>query len=111
MTTSAMSMAGVAASESLAPTQRVVTETPPRPSTVYIVGFAPSWNETPWGRPDSHYWGMNALHKLAPPEIRWNAWFQLHDIVEHHRDDAEEHIAWLAAQPMPIFMWAEHIGK
>jgi hypothetical protein len=54
---------------------------------------------------------MNALHKLTPPETKWDAWFQLHDIKEHHPKDMGEHVEWLAAQPMPIFMWAEHIPK
>lgn len=83
---------------------------PPTPQTVYIVGFAPSWSSTPWDQPDSHYWGMNALHKLAPDK-KWNAWFQLHDVAEHHPDDMAEHMEWLANQDMPVYMWEEHLAK
>lgn len=103
MTTSAM--AGVALSDSPPPVQTSQLD------GIYIVGFAPSWNETPWGLPNSHYWGMNALHKLAPPETHWDAWFQLHDIDEHHPIDKDEHMTWLANQPMPVFMWAEHVEQ
>ncbi len=106
MTTSAP--AGVAPSESLP--SRPNPPLPARPTTVYVVGFAPSWADTPWEQSDSHYWGMNALHKLAPDQ-KWNAWFQLHDIEEHHKEDMEEHIKWLVSQPMPIYMWEEHVEK
>ena len=101
MTTSAD--AGVAISDTHSPS--------PEPDSVYIVGFAPTWKDTPWGNPQGHYWGMNALHKLAP-DYNWNAWFQLHDIDEHHPLDKDEHLEWLRSRPdMPVFMWEEHIPK
>ena len=103
MTTSAM--AGVAPSES---SPVISDDTPVVPSTVNIIGFAPSWRDAPFEQPDAHLWGMNALHKLAPDK-EWNAWFQLHDIDKHHADDKEEHMGWLAAQHFPVFMWEEHI--
>lgn len=99
MTTSAE--AGVALSDS--------SEQAPRKDTVYIVGFAPTWIQTPW-TDDADFWGMNALHKVAG-ERPWTAWFQLHDIDKHHPEDKEEHIAWLSSQKFPVFMWAEHAEK
>lgn len=77
---------------------------------VYIVGFAPSWPLTPWEVPNAHYWGMNALHKVAPDKP-WTAWFQLHDIERAHPNDAREHLEWLAQCNVPVFMWEEHIPK
>lgn len=77
---------------------------------VYIVGFAPSWPLTPWEIPNAHYWGMNALHKVAPDKP-WTAWFQLHDIERAHPNDAREHLEWLAQCGVPVFMWEEHIPK
>lgn len=88
-----------------------VTSLPPHPaSTVYIVGFAPTWVDTPWDNPDAHLWGMNALHKLAPDK-NWQAWFQLHDIDVSHPEDKDEHLAWLGQAGIPIWMWQEQIEK
>jgi hypothetical protein len=102
MTTSAT--AGVAPET---PVNTLVDTTQPLPK-VYIVGFAPSWVDTPWDEQGSHYWGMNALHKLAPNQ-NWSAWFQLHDVKEHHPHDLDEHVEWLGSQNFPVYMWEEHI--
>lgn len=82
----------------------------PLPTTAYIVGFAPSWVLTPWGDTDAHFWGMNALHKVAPDKP-WTHWFQLHDIDQHHTEDRDEHVKWLASQPYPVMMFEEHAAK
>lgn len=81
----------------------------PVPS-VYIVGFAPSWPLTPWETPGAHFWGMNALHKVAPDKP-WTAWFQLHDVERHHPNDLQEHLSWMAQSNIPVFMWEEHVAK
>jgi hypothetical protein len=104
--TSAVGVAPPVASPSRPPIIKDTT----RPTTVYIVGFAPSWPDTPWDDPNAHYWGMNALHKLAG-EKRWDAWFQLHDIETSHPQDKDEHLQWLAQSNVPVWMWAEQIEK
>lgn len=82
------------------------------PRTVYIVGFAPSWEETPWGEPDAAYWGMNNLHIVKDAAKKpWTAWYQLHDIDEHHPDDAPQHIGWLNAQDFPVVMFDKHMDE
>lgn len=78
--------------------------------TVYIVGFAPSWIETPWADPNAELWGMNALHKLAGDKP-WARWYQLHDIEKYHRDDFEEHTTWLRESGLPVLMFPEHLVK
>lgn len=77
--------------------------------SVIIVGFAPSWEETPWDS-GADLWGMNALHKVAADKP-WKAWFQLHDIDRHHPVDREEHVTWLRDSGLPIYMWPEHVAK
>ena len=77
--------------------------------SVHIVGFAPSWEETPWDS-DAELWGMNALHKMAPDK-NWSRWYQLHDIDKHHKQDRDEHVQWLRESNLPIVMWPEHIEK
>lgn len=77
--------------------------------SVQIVGFAPSWIETPWDN-GAHLWGMNALHKLAPDK-RWSMWFQLHDIDRHHKEDRAEHVGWLRDSGLPIYMWEHHLAR
>jgi hypothetical protein len=78
--------------------------------TVYIVGFAPTWIETPWGDPTAELWGMNALHKVAGDKP-WSRWYQLHDIATHHKADFDEHTTWLRESGVPILMWPEHVEK
>lgn len=80
------------------------------PPSLYIVGFAPSWSETPWNIEGAEYWGLNSLHKVAPDKP-WTAWFQLHDLDTHHPHDKAEHVAWLIDSRIPIFMWEKHIEK
>ena len=76
---------------------------------VQIVGFAPSWIETPWDDADTERWGLNVLHKVAGDKP-FTRWYQLHDISTHHKDDVE-HLEWLRAQKMPIIMWEDHIER
>ena len=80
----------------------------PNPA-VNIVGFAPSWENTPWDG-GAELWGMNALHKVAPDKP-WTRWYQLHDLDEHHAKDKDEHVAWLNGSGLPIVMWEEHVNK
>lgn len=75
--------------------------------TVYVVGFAPSWNLTPWDDPFAERWGMNALHKIAG-DRPWDRWYQLHDIDTHHQADRDEHLAWLRDSGLPVYVWPEH---
>lgn len=82
------------------------------PSTVYIVGFAPSWEETPWSEPDAAYWGMNDLHAVKDAATKpWTRWYQLHDIDKHHPDGADTHIAWMNGSKIPVFMWGNPIDE
>ena len=82
------------------------------PRTVYIVGFAPSWEETPWGEPNAAYWGMNDLHSVKDAaEKSWTRWYQLHDIDEHHPKNAAEHIGWLNAQDFEVVMFDRHVDE
>lgn len=78
--------------------------------TVYIVGFAPSWVETPWDDPIAERWGMNALFKIAGDKP-WDRWYQLHDIDIAHADDKHEHIDWLRKTGIPCFVWPDHVEK
>lgn len=88
---------------------------PPYPFTrhkdkVYIVGFAPSWDQTPWGDDEADLWGMNALYKVAPDK-NWAAWFQLHDVRKHHPNDFDDHMKFLTDAKFPVFMWDKEIEK
>ena len=78
-------------------------------SEATIVGFAPSWDQTPWDNA-GELWGMNALHKIAPDKP-WDAWFQLHDIDVAHPHDKDEHLTWLVQSRLPVYMFPEHLAK
>ena len=80
---------------------------PKKKSRVHIVGFAPSWVETPWNDLEAERWGLNSLHRVATGRP-FDRWFQLHDLGQHHREDYE-HINWLKQANMPIYMFAEHL--
>lgn len=78
-----------------------------RSDRVAIVGFAPSWNQTPWSDPDLERWGMNALHKLSG-DRPFSRWFQLHDLDQH---GDPEHREWLRHCGIPVYVWPEHLGR
>lgn len=78
--------------------------------TVYIVGFAPSWTQTPWDDPQAERWGLNALHKVAADKP-FDRWYQLHDIDKFHTNDLEEHVGFLAAFDGPVYLWKEHMER
>jgi hypothetical protein len=87
----------------------VAVETPVK--SCAIVGFAPTWQQTPWDDRNLELWGMNALHRVAG-ERNWSRWYQLHDIELGHGKNDYDHLGWLRAQKdIPIFMWEEHIAK
>lgn len=75
--------------------------------TVNIVGFAPSWVDTPWDDQFAENWGMNALFKIAG-DRRWDRWYQLHDLDQHHATDKPEHVEWMAQTRVPVYVWPEH---
>ena len=78
--------------------------------TVYIVGFADSWTDTPFDEPGAEFWGLNNLHSMTNATKKpWSRWFQLHDVDKHHPDDGDAHLAWLSAQKFPVLMFEEHI--
>jgi hypothetical protein len=74
---------------------------------VHIVGFAPSWKDTPFDDRDADFWGLNALHRQAG-DRHWDLWFQLHDIKKHHGND-EQHLAWLFHRDHPVVLWEEYV--
>jgi len=77
---------------------------------VCIVGFAESSrHETPFSDDRFEFWGLNRLHTVVEHD-GWDRWFQIHDIELHHGNDAE-HLAWLAAQPFPVYLRPEDMGK
>ena len=76
---------------------------------VHIVGFAPTWVQAPWDDTEAEFWGMNALHRLATDKP-FHRWFQLHDLDQHHAEDAD-HRVWLQNAKIPIYMWSHHIDK
>ena len=82
---------------------------PPAKRRVAIVGFADSRDEAPFGDPTVELWGMNRLHAVMPDKP-WDRYFQLHDILEAHEGD-EEHLSWLRAQTIPVYLRPDDIGK
>jgi len=72
---------------------------------VAIVGFAPTWTEAPFHSDDYEIWGLNELYKIIPiTDIERYRWFQLHRDWRTARRD-ENHVDWIKAQQMPIYMW------
>ena len=84
--------------------------------TIYIVGSASHWEETPWGEKDAEYWGMNTMYRSQPLE-EFTSWFELHDLqtmyVDYPGHDDDEHLAWLGQDHdgIPIYAWEEQLEK
>lgn len=81
----------------------------PKKDKVYIVGFAPSWVETPWDDQTAEIWTLNEAYKLAErePKFRADRWFEIHDRFSPSKN-TDEHNAFLAQCPCPVYMWQHY---
>jgi hypothetical protein len=74
---------------------------------VAIVGFASSWNQTPFALPESEMeiWGINELYKLAKnhPQARFDRWFEIHDPYSPSKNVPEHH-NFLKNCKIPLYM-------
>lgn len=74
---------------------------------VAIVGFAGSWNQTPFHLPETEMeiWGINELYKLAKqhPDARFDRWFEIHDPYSPSKK-VEEHHNFLKGCTIPLYM-------
>lgn len=76
---------------------------------VAIVGFAHTKIDTPFDDHDFEIWGINRLHTVLPDK-RWDRYFQIHNFEEFHGGD-EEHLKWLRALQIPVFLRPDDLGK
>lgn len=86
---------------------------------VAIVGTAQSWIQTPWSDVDLKVWSLNDAYRL-PGFVRADAWFDFHPLnhfffhsgqaVHPHQIPQgyycrpADHLRWLAAQAIPIWL-------
>ncbi len=77
---------------------------------VAIVGFAPSWKQAPWDKPEEYeVFCLNEMYKLAGEVQNFHAdrWFEIHS-----RNSASkatpEHQAFLRQCPVPVYMWQKY---
>ena len=77
---------------------------------VSIVGFAPSWVETPFNDPEMEFWCLNEMYKLFATKLDLNPkasrWFEIHSRNSPSKNKPE-HIKWLQECKIPLYMW-EH---
>ncbi|MFA4834903.1 MAG: hypothetical protein WC749_02360 [Dehalococcoidia bacterium] len=78
-----------------------------RKKKVCIVGFAPSWKETPWQEDieNTEIWVLNEFYKVAPQAkgFRVDRWFEIHDLDSPSKN-TPEHIAFLKQCPVPLYV-------
>lgn len=79
-----------------------------KPDKVYIVGFAPTWLETPWkdGKDgNAEIWGLNELYRAASGDNGENftRWFEIHN-PDSPSKKTEEHHAFMEACHIPLYM-------
>lgn len=76
----------------------------PKKKKCFIVGFAPSWVETPWQDPDAEIWTLNEAYKLlnTGPNAKVDRWFELHSL-ERPPKNTKEHIEFLQKLPIPVY--------
>jgi hypothetical protein len=75
-----------------------------RKDKVLIMGFAPTSKDlAPLKDPSLDRWGINALYKYVPKDVKWDAWFELHhkDLLEQI---TEPHHKFLKSLNCPVYM-------
>lgn len=72
---------------------------------VYIVGFAPSWKETPWDDKEAEIWVLNEFYKVAKqvPNFRADRWFEIHNRFSLSKN-MPEHQQFLKQCFVPVYM-------
>lgn len=86
-----------------------ITRTPDAPAKrtkVAIVGFAPSWKEAPWDKPQEYeIFCLNEMYKLANevPNFHADRWFEIHSRSSASKA-TPEHQAFLRQCPVPVYM-------
>ena len=87
----------------------VVAEVIPKKKKCFIVGFAPSWKETPWEDTDAEIWALNEFYKMAEmnpdikDRIRVDRWFEIHNL-ERPPKNSVEHLAFLNQLNIPLYV-------
>ncbi len=72
---------------------------------VCIVGFAPTWNKTPFADDDFEVWGLNELYAYFKqiPDAHAERWFEIHSPNSPSKN-TPQHRAWLRKATIPIYM-------
>jgi hypothetical protein len=74
----------------------------PGPKVVAICGTAGSSRAEIMQQPDDvELWGLNMSYTWMP---RWDRWFEVHDHATHGYAFPPEHLEWLAAADVPVYM-------
>ena len=94
---------------------------------IAIMGFAPSWVETPFDDPDFEIWTLNEAYKLfdkaknfrmhrcfaiddyngqlvAVPGNGADLWVEIHDVENSPTKKIKEHVDFLRTCPVPVYM-------
>jgi len=76
---------------------------------VAIVGFAPSWKETPWDDQSYEIWCLNEFYKVGNQikNFRADRWFEIHDRNSKSKSNPE-HQKFLKECPCPVYMWKKY---
>lgn len=75
----------------------------------FIVGFAPSWKETPWEDEDAEIWALNEFYKLAEQNtdikdrIRVDRWFEIHNLERPPKNNPE-HLGFMSKLSIPLYV-------
>ena len=75
---------------------------------VAIMGFAPSWIETPFGDDSFEIWTLNEAYKLFEmykgdkSKVKFTRWFEIHD-TNSPTKNKPEHKEFLKACPCPVY--------
>ncbi len=80
-----------------------------RKDKVCIVGFAPTWNLTPFSDPDFEVWGLNELYNYFNQIKGAHAsrWFEIH-APNSPSKNTPQHKAWLKNATIPVYMQKHH---
>ena len=80
---------------------------------VAIMGFAPSWIDTPFDDEEFEIWTLNEAYKLIPQypgdknKVRFDRWFEIHDPSSPTKSKPE-HVEFLKNCSVPVYM-REHV--
>ena len=91
--------------------QPTVVTQPKQKRKVCLIGFAPTWNEAPFGDKSFEFWGVNEVYMILPQNVLTRL-YDLHDYrLMKSKQRNDNHLEVLRSATIPILMQKHYLDR